>query len=76
MITHEESRDLLAAFALDAVESGEREEIEAHVAVCPRCRAELDSHRQVASGLGTIVEPLPDALRGSISSRPRRREDE
>jgi hypothetical protein len=76
VITHEESLHLLAAFALDAVQSDEHEEIEAHLGVCPRCRAELDAHREVASGLGTILEPLPEALWSSISSRLSSRGDQ
>jgi anti-sigma-K factor RskA len=67
--THEEARHLLAAFALDAVRRDELERIEAHVSECPRCRIELDGHREVAAGLGTIVEPLPEGLWGSISKR-------
>ena len=55
----------------------EHELIEAHLAECPRCRAELDAHREVAAALGNSVEPLPEGLWSSIASalppRPRRR---
>ncbi len=69
MMTHDEASDLLAVFALDAVDSDEHEEIEAHLAECPRCRAELDAHRDVAAALGNSVESLPEGLWSSIASR-------
>ena len=37
-MTHEQASELLAALALDAVDSVEREEIDRHVAQCPRCK--------------------------------------
>jgi anti-sigma-K factor RskA len=75
MITHEEANDLLAAFSLDAMEADELESMEDHLADCPRCRAELDAHREVAAALGNSVEPLPEGLWDSISSRlPDRRD--
>jgi hypothetical protein len=68
-MTHEEVQDLLATFALDAVEAREYDQIETHLATCPRCRAELDSLREVAAALGNSVEPLPEGLWSSIASR-------
>lgn len=69
MMSHEEASELLAAFALDAVEGDEYLRVEGHVATCPRCRAELDGHREVAAALGNAVEPLPEGLWSRISSR-------
>jgi anti-sigma-K factor RskA len=69
MMTHESAYDLLPAFALDAVAHDEYEQIEAHLAECPRCRAELDAHRDVAAALGNSVESLPEGLWASIESR-------
>ena len=69
MMTHDEASELLAVLALDAVETSERSEIEAHVAQCPRCQGELDALREVASALGNSVEALPEGLWSSISSR-------
>ena len=69
MMTHQEASELLAVFALDAVDSDEQELIEAHLADCPRCRAELDAHRDVAAALGNSVEQLPEGLWSSIASR-------
>jgi anti-sigma-K factor RskA len=76
MMSHDEASDLLAVFALDAVDSDEHEEIEAHLAECPRCRAELDAHRDVAAALGNSVESLPEGLWSSIASRLLRPDEE
>jgi hypothetical protein len=76
MMTHDEVSELLGAFALDAVDPDEYELIEAHLAECPRCRAEVDAHREVAAALGNSVEPLPEGLWSSIASRLPPRQDE
>jgi anti-sigma-K factor RskA len=76
MMSHDEASELLAVFALDAVEDDEYERVEAHLATCPRCRAELDAHREVAAALGNSVEPLPEGLWSSIASRLPPRPDE
>ena len=76
MMTHEESIEFLATYALDAVESEEREAVEEHLAECPRCRAELDAFREVTTALGNSVEPLPEGLWTSIASRLPGRGDE
>jgi len=76
-MSHEEASELLGAFALDAVEEEEHAALEEHLATCPRCRAELDSLREVAGSMGNSVEPLPDGLWSSIASRlPSRPETE
>ncbi len=69
MMTHEEASELLGAYSLDAVDGEEHRELEAHVDSCPRCRAELDTLREVAAALGTSVEPLPEGLWSNIVSR-------
>jgi anti-sigma-K factor RskA len=77
MMTHEESIDFLATYALDAVDGEERAQIEEHLSGCPRCRNELDAFREVTTALGNSVEPLPEGLWGSIASRlPERQDDE
>ncbi len=68
-MTHEDASELLGAYALDAVDGEEHRELEAHVDSCPRCRAELDTLREVAGALGTSVEPLPEGLWSNIVSR-------
>jgi anti-sigma factor RsiW len=68
-MSHEESSDLLAAYALDAVDGNEFAELEEHLETCPRCRAELDSLREVATAMGNSVEPLPEGLWSQIALR-------
>jgi anti-sigma factor RsiW len=53
---------LIGAYALDAVEPDEREAVEAHLATCPRCRAELADHLEAASMLAYTGAPAPDGL--------------
>jgi Anti-sigma-K factor rskA/Putative zinc-finger len=69
MMDHDEANELLAALALNAVDSDVALEIEAHVATCPRCQSELDGYRAVAASLGNSVEPLPEGLWSNISSQ-------
>ena len=61
-LRHDEVEELLGAYALDAVDDDERDAVEAHLAGCPRCRAEVDAHREVASHLAHTGAPAPDAL--------------
>ena len=76
-MTHDEASDLLGAYALDAVDGDEFIELEAHLESCPRCRAELDSLREVAAAMGNSVEPLPEGLWSQIAVRlPERQEEE
>jgi Anti-sigma-K factor rskA/Putative zinc-finger len=59
---------LIGAYALDAVEPDERAAVEAHLATCPRCRAELADHLEVASMLAYTGAPAPDGLWTRIAS--------
>jgi anti-sigma-K factor RskA len=59
---HHEIEELLGAYALDALESDEALMVEGHLDTCPRCRSELDGHREMAAALGNGIEPLPPAL--------------
>ncbi len=54
MRTHEDIKDLLGVYALDAVDDAEREHIERHLAECEECRTEVDEHRGVAAMLATV----------------------
>lgn len=67
-LTHDEIRELLAAYALDAVDGDEAETIELHLRDCPRCRAEVADHRATAGALATGHEPAPAHLWDSIAS--------
>ena len=51
MMGHEEVRVALGAYAVGALEPGERPEVERHLATCPSCRAEL-----------AALAPLPGLL--------------
>jgi anti-sigma factor RsiW len=68
---HHEVEELLGAYALDAVDADEAAAVEAHLAECPRCRAEVDAHREVAAHLANAGAPAPghvwDRIAGSIA---------
>lgn len=64
---HAEIEELLGAYALDAVEPEEARLVEEHLATCPRCRAEVATHRQVASLLGDSGGAAPETLWARIA---------
>jgi anti-sigma factor RsiW len=70
-VTEAEIESLLGAYALDAVDEDERAEVEAHLATCPRCRAEVAAHREVAALManGSVAAPegLWDRIAGELS---------
>ncbi len=68
-MTHEQATELLASYALDAVSTHEHDQLESHLAECPRCRSELDGYREVAAAMGNSVEPLPEGLWSTIAAR-------
>jgi anti-sigma factor RsiW len=61
-VTHDEIAELLGAYALDAVDPDEAAVVAAHVAVCPRCAAEVDEHRSTAALLAHQGADAPGAL--------------
>ena len=61
-LQHEEIRELLGAYALDAAEPDESLEIEDHLTGCPRCRAEVAEHRETAAMLATARAPAPEGV--------------
>ena len=65
---HDEIADLLGAYALDAVDADEAAAVEAHLAVCPRCAAEVADHREVAAMLAHTGAPAPEGLWSQISA--------
>lgn len=73
-LTHAEAEELLAAYALDAVDGDEAVLLEDHLRGCPRCRAELEAHRETAAFLaGGHVEPpseLWDRVAGALDEAP------
>ena len=56
-MTHEEVRELIPAYALDAVGGTERAALEDHVRTCDRCSAILIEHLEAAGLLAFTVEP-------------------
>jgi hypothetical protein len=60
--SHQDIQDLLGAFALDAVDDDERDLIEAHLVGCPRCRAEVATHRETAALLAHGGDRAPEGL--------------
>ena len=69
----DEVEPLLGAYALDAVDEDERREVEAYLAVDPRARAEVESHREVATllafGGAAAPEGLWDRIAGALEDR-------
>ena len=61
-MTHEELQELLGAYALDAVEPDEAVQLEAHLAECPSCQAEVAAHRETAAKLGNAGGETPPQL--------------
>lgn len=66
-MTHDEISELLGAYALDAVSPDEVLEIEQHLSECPRCRAEVAAHREVAGVLGNMSGTAPAGLWSRIA---------
>jgi hypothetical protein len=66
-LSHDELRELLGAYALDAVEPDEVREIEDHLSGCPRCRAEVADHRETAAMLATAGAPAPEGVWDDIA---------
>jgi hypothetical protein len=61
-LTHDEIEDLLGAYALNAVEDPERAQVERHLERCPRCRAEVADHREVAALLANGGADAPEGV--------------
>jgi anti-sigma-K factor RskA len=70
---HEETQELLGAYALDAVTDDERDLVDQHLRECARCRAEVAEHREAAALLahGAPAPPgLWDQISGAIAGEP------
>ncbi len=65
---HEEINALLGAYALDAVEPDEADLVSRHLVTCPRCRAEVQEHREVAGLLGYAGQEAPPGLWDRIAA--------
>ena len=67
-VVHMRVEELLGAYALDAVEADEAVDIEAHLATCPRCRAELNEHREVVGFFAYAGQDAPAGLWDRITA--------
>jgi anti-sigma-K factor RskA len=67
-LSHADVQALLGAFALDAVEADEADVVELHLRECPRCRAEVQDHREVAALFAQGGSPAPDGLWDRIAA--------
>lgn len=59
---HDEVRELLAAYSLDALEPAEAAEVADHLDECAECRAELRGYATIAGRLGTTDTAPPLGL--------------
>lgn len=58
---------LVGAYAIDALDDGERAEFERHLAECAACRAEVDGLREAAALIGTTSATAPpEGLRDRV----------
>jgi anti-sigma-K factor RskA len=68
-VTHDEIEEMLGVYALDALDADERQDVDDHLATCPRCRAELAAHREVAALLGNSTGDTPAAAPDDLWQR-------
>jgi len=69
VMTHDEAAELLAAMALDALDTDAHTNVEEHILTCTECQRELDSLREVASAIGNTYEAPPEGLWSKIATR-------
>ena len=73
-LTHPEIQELLGVYALDAVSPEEADLVEVHLRDCPRCRAEVADHREVAASLAHVGSSAPPGvwsrIAGSLEEAP------
>lgn len=72
-MTHDELRELAAAYSLGALNTAQRAEFEAHLGGCADCRADVASMRPVVQGLA-FTAPLqqpPPSLRAKVLAAAR-----
>lgn len=59
----------VGSYVVNALDSAEKDEFEAHLDTCPTCRREVVEFSETAAQLGSLVEtPPPPALRASVLS--------
>ncbi|MDQ3488220.1 MAG: zf-HC2 domain-containing protein [Acidobacteriota bacterium] len=69
-----ESKELIVGFLYDELTSGERKELQAHLAACSECSVELEGLRSTRTHLALWSPPLPDlgfrVISGSSAPAP------
>lgn len=73
-LSHDAVRELLGAYALDAVDDHERQAVDRHLDGCAACRAEVAEHREVVALLAATWVPAPegvwDRIAGALEEAP------
>jgi anti-sigma-K factor RskA len=74
MNAHAPFDDLVAGYALGALDTADREAFEAHLPTCETCRATLADLDRVSTGIGVSVAPIepPASLRARTLTRATR----
>jgi anti-sigma-K factor RskA len=68
-LNHDAIGELLAPFALDAVDPFEAAAVRAHLVDCPRCRDEVNHHQQAAAMLANTGGDAPAEVWDAIANR-------
>lgn len=71
---HQEMDSLLPWYATGQLDPSERARVEAHLAVCPECAAELRSERRLSAEIARLpvdIEPSWERLRSRLQAGPR-----
>ncbi len=68
MTTHREVKELLGVYALNALDSDERRQVESHLLRCEDCTQELTQHLETLAVLTEDEHDLPPALWDQIAS--------
>ncbi|HSS12201.1 MAG TPA: anti-sigma factor [Acidimicrobiales bacterium] len=69
MSAHEDLKELLGAYALDALEPDEAADVERHLSGCAECRIEVAQHREVASLFSDVTLEPPAGIWEQIVQR-------
>ena len=67
-MSHGEIKELLGAYALDAVDDDEREAVDRHLEGCVPCQTEVAEHREVASLMAVGWVPAPEGIWDRIAA--------
>ncbi|HEV2370122.1 MAG TPA: anti-sigma factor [Acidimicrobiales bacterium] len=70
-VGHDDLRDLVAAYALDAVDQDEVRLVEDHMRECPRCRSDVATFREVAARLAHTGVEAPAGVWERVVSATR-----